>query len=129
MAATPKMAEMDPGSNMQPQSPQISECSLKSMDNNTDPDIKEILKNLPLKSDLQHMMSKLEAIFHSRMEAMGSDVRQLNLRVNDLEEERDVIQAHITNISSTMESYIQFMSATQRHIDDLTTADAETTCA
>ncbi|CAH2282739.1 Hypothetical predicted protein [Pelobates cultripes] len=115
-AATSKMAEMESIEDIQPQSPQILEYSLKSVDNNTDLDIKEILRNLPSKADLQHMMSKLETTLHSKMTVMGSEVQQLNLKVTNLEEEKDVMQAQITNISSTLESHIQFTPATQRHM-------------
>ncbi|CAH2251530.1 Hypothetical predicted protein [Pelobates cultripes] len=37
----------------------------------------------------------------------------------DLEEERGVLQAQITNISSTIDSHLLHFAATQRHIDDL----------
>ncbi|CAH2319377.1 Hypothetical predicted protein [Pelobates cultripes] len=53
------------------------------------------------------------------MEAMGSDVQQLNLRMTDLEEEREVMQAQITNLTSVIDSHLLQYAATQQHIDDL----------
>ncbi|CAH2276948.1 Hypothetical predicted protein, partial [Pelobates cultripes] len=118
-AATSKMADADPIEEMQPQSPHMSDYSLKSLDNSGDLDIKEMLRNLPSKADLQTMMGKLEATLHTKLAEMGTEIQQMNLKVTDLEEEKDVMQAQILNISSTLESHIHFMSATQRHIDDL----------
>ncbi|CAH2275918.1 Hypothetical predicted protein, partial [Pelobates cultripes] len=88
-AATSKMADADPIEEMQPQSPHMSDYSLKSLDNSGDLDIKEMLRNLPSKADLQTMMGKLEATLHTKLAEMGTEIQQMNLKVTDLEEEKD----------------------------------------
>ncbi|CAH2246978.1 Hypothetical predicted protein, partial [Pelobates cultripes] len=102
------MAEMESLPGSQPHSPYNSECSTHSAEKNDETDIRQLITNLPSKDDIQLILGKLEVSFQKKMEEMGSDVQQLNLRVTDLEEERDVLQAQITNIATTLDSHIQF---------------------
>ncbi|CAH2283583.1 Hypothetical predicted protein [Pelobates cultripes] len=51
------------------------------------------------------MLGKLEAAFQTKMEAMSTDITQVSFQVDDLEEERDILQVQITNFSTTMESH------------------------
>ncbi|CAH2276090.1 Hypothetical predicted protein [Pelobates cultripes] len=97
-AVTSKMAGTDLLADSQPQSPQLSECSLKSLEINPDLDIRDLLRNLPSKTDMERMIHKLESTLHSKMAEMGTEIQQLNLKVGDLEEEKDLMQAQITNI-------------------------------
>ncbi|CAH2276932.1 Hypothetical predicted protein [Pelobates cultripes] len=113
------MAAPENQADFTPHSPAPSVGSHKSMDTGIEADIKELLRNLPSKTDLTNMLGKLEATFQSKMEAMGSDINQVSLRVTDLEDRRDVLQAQMTNLSSTIETKSHFMSSMQRQMDDL----------
>ncbi|CAH2284661.1 Hypothetical predicted protein [Pelobates cultripes] len=79
-AATSKMAGTDLLADSQPLSPQLSECSLKSLEINPVLDIRDLLRNLPLKTDMERMIHKLESSLHSKMAEMGTEIQQLDLK-------------------------------------------------
>ncbi|CAH2327853.1 Hypothetical predicted protein [Pelobates cultripes] len=85
-----------------PSSPVPSEGSCRTQAATHDPEIRNLLRNLPSKADLANMTEKLEASFQSKMDVVGVDIKQVSLKVTDLEEEKYVMQAQITNNSTTL---------------------------
>ncbi|CAH2330460.1 Hypothetical predicted protein [Pelobates cultripes] len=79
-----------------PLSPTASVLSTHSLDM----DVKELLRNLPSRTDLATMLGKLETTFQHKMEGLSSEIRQVGRRVQDLEDERGSFQAQIQALSS-----------------------------
>ncbi|CAH2251417.1 Hypothetical predicted protein, partial [Pelobates cultripes] len=59
-----------------PSSPAPSEGSCGTLTQATDPDIKDMLRNLPSKADMANMIGRLEAALQSKIDAMGTDIQQ-----------------------------------------------------
>ncbi|CAH2325044.1 Hypothetical predicted protein [Pelobates cultripes] len=120
-AATRNMVSADDHAYLDsnPQSPAASELSNRSNEEPRDLELRDLIKNLPSKTDLAAMINKLEASFHAKMEAVNSDLQQIKHRVTDLEEEKDVQQSQMLHFSSVMDSHMHFMTDIQRQLDDL----------
>ncbi|CAH2225426.1 Hypothetical predicted protein [Pelobates cultripes] len=62
-----------------PSSPAPSEGSCGTLTQATDPDIKDLLRNLPSKADMANMIGRLEAALQSKIDAMGTDIQQTKM--------------------------------------------------
>ncbi|CAH2276710.1 Hypothetical predicted protein [Pelobates cultripes] len=109
-----KMAAMESENDIEPSSLANSEISNKSLESRRDADIRDLLRNLPSKADLASMLGKLEASFQNNIKTIEAEVQPVSHRVTDLEEERDIIQAQITNLSYTLESQTSALMGFQR---------------
>ncbi|CAH2246073.1 Hypothetical predicted protein, partial [Pelobates cultripes] len=66
--------------------------------------LQEILQNLLSKEDLASMLAKLEASMQEKLSSITMEVRQIGLRMGDLEEDRDNIQLRLHNIEQRQEA-------------------------
>ncbi|CAH2292428.1 Hypothetical predicted protein [Pelobates cultripes] len=85
----------------------------------TDPGIKEIVKTLPSRMDLAAMLEKHEATFHTRLEGLETEAKQVSHWVQELEEDRDMIHAQIQILTSKVENQSPNYAYMQRSLDDI----------
>ncbi|CAH2301596.1 Hypothetical predicted protein [Pelobates cultripes] len=83
------------------------------------PDIKEMLQNLPSQRYLASMLNKLASSFQMKLVSLGSDMRHIGHRVRDLEDNRDLINTQIQHLSSVIEQQTSYLVSMMRSLDDV----------
>uniref|UniRef100_A0A8C5MJD9 Uncharacterized protein n=1 Tax=Leptobrachium leishanense TaxID=445787 RepID=A0A8C5MJD9_9ANUR len=82
-------------------------------------EVRETLRHLPTKRDLESLFSRFEAKFDAKFAELGADVRQLGGRVQDLEEDRDASMAHLDRLQAQINEQSRYVTDLRRSVDDL----------
>uniref|UniRef100_A0A8C5MIZ2 Transposase element L1Md-A101/L1Md-A102/L1Md-A2 n=1 Tax=Leptobrachium leishanense TaxID=445787 RepID=A0A8C5MIZ2_9ANUR len=82
-------------------------------------EVRETLRHLPTKRDLESLFSRMEAKFDAKFAELGADVRQLGGRVQDLEEDRDASMAHLDRLQAQLNEQSHYVTDLRRSVDDL----------
>uniref|UniRef100_A0A8C5P860 Transposase element L1Md-A101/L1Md-A102/L1Md-A2 n=1 Tax=Leptobrachium leishanense TaxID=445787 RepID=A0A8C5P860_9ANUR len=82
-------------------------------------EVRETLRHLPTKRDLESLFSHMEAKFYAKFAELGADVRQLGGRVQDLEDDRDASVAHLDRLQTQLNEQSQYVTELRRSVDDL----------
>ncbi|CAH2327860.1 Hypothetical predicted protein [Pelobates cultripes] len=81
--------------------------------------LQELIQNLPSKEDIASMLARLEASMQEKLSSITNEVRQIGLRVGDLEGDRDNIQLRIQNLEQRQDAQDGKIVQIIRHTEDL----------
>uniref|UniRef100_A0A8C5QJC0 Uncharacterized protein n=1 Tax=Leptobrachium leishanense TaxID=445787 RepID=A0A8C5QJC0_9ANUR len=84
-----------------------------------DSEVREALKLLPTKTDLEGLFARLEAKFDARFEELGADVKHLGGRVQDLEEDREAAITQTQHFEILLSTQATQIASLFRWVDDL----------
>uniref|UniRef100_A0A8C5W7Z5 L1 transposable element RRM domain-containing protein n=1 Tax=Leptobrachium leishanense TaxID=445787 RepID=A0A8C5W7Z5_9ANUR len=84
-----------------------------------DLELKETLKLLPTRYDLEQLFCRLETKFDAKFAELGADVRQLGHRVQGLEDDRETTALQHQHTSALLETQASQMAFLYRWADDL----------
>ncbi|CAH2322242.1 Hypothetical predicted protein [Pelobates cultripes] len=82
-------------------------------------DQKTLLTQLPSKSDLEAMFSRMEKSFGDKLQTLHEEVSHIDNRVQTLEKEGEITALHLTNVQSLQQVHNEAILFLQRKIEDL----------
>uniref|UniRef100_A0A8C5R5T1 Uncharacterized protein n=1 Tax=Leptobrachium leishanense TaxID=445787 RepID=A0A8C5R5T1_9ANUR len=84
-----------------------------------DTEVREALKLLPTRTDLEGLFARLEAKFDARFEELGADIKHLGGRVHDLEEDREAAMTKTQHLETLLSTQATQIASLFRWVDDL----------
>ncbi|CAH2251292.1 Hypothetical predicted protein [Pelobates cultripes] len=81
--------------------------------------LQELIQHLPSKEDMASMLTRLDASMQEKLSSITAEVRQIGLRVGDLEGDRDNIQLKIYNLEQRQDAQDTKIVQKLRHTEDL----------